>query len=199
MGIKIITPEDQLNLSIRLKNDDDTALVEILQRIGPKAYSVFCRRFPTLKAYMEDALEIALERLWSYRHRYDPSKMSLQSWFFLLTRSVLQDVLRTSWYRAREREITFDIENLPNPNSVGLDQSPREERDITEALNMLSEIDQRIILAYAHANGEGCWAADLAEELPLSAGAIRTRRGRILEDLRVEMKRRGYTVSGIDS
>jgi len=58
----------------------------------------------------------------------------------------------------------------------------------------LSEADQRILLYHAQVNGEGHWAADLADEVGMTAGAIRVRRLRLMERLRAEMKRRGLAV-----
>ena len=104
-----------------------------------------------------------------------------------MAKEVIKDALKKD---ARRLEQAADMSGLAAPAAAEADADSRPARrlgELDEILLGLPAVDHRIITAYAHAGGDGPWAADLAGELGLRAGTIRVRCRRIKERIRREM------------
>lgn len=186
----------------RLLANDESVLETLVRNLGPAIEAMLWERFPLLRPYAEDLLVESLYRLWVRRRDYDPSKGSLSTWWWTIAQNAARDLLRAGWQQARACEAagTAWIEQAADTpvDEDGEDSqstpSPAEQA-FWEILAGLSEVDRRIILFHAQVDGAGHWAADLAGELGISAGAIRVRRLRIVERIRLEMQKRGFSPS----
>jgi RNA polymerase sigma factor (sigma-70 family) len=181
--------EDPLLLALRLKQGDESALRTVLQTLGPKVEGGLKKRHPTLRAEdLEDVLSQASHRLWQARAQFDPGKGSLASWFFIIADNLARDLVRRE---TRQPALVTNLDQLPE--QIGKTRADdREEpivpgKELDQILQKLAFVDHRIISEYARAGGEGPWAAGLAEDLGLSAGAIRVRCHRLKKKIRQEM------------
>ncbi|WP_368411436.1 RNA polymerase sigma factor [Paludisphaera mucosa] len=173
-------------------NDEQVAIERILRDEGPKVLRTLRHKFGlafNVQDY-EDILAQSLYLLWKYWDRYEPSKGPLSHWFFGIAQRVAIDLLRATASN-RASSLTFidqPIQKAPveprAPNSI--------EEALHAVLESLSETDRTIILRSASADEQESWAAKLAPELSMSAGAIRVRRIRIQEKIRTAMAERGY-------
>jgi RNA polymerase sigma factor (sigma-70 family) len=183
------TPEDPLLLALRLKQGDESALGTVLQTLGPKVEGGLRKRHPTLRAEdLEDVLSQASHRMWQARAQFDPGKGSLASWFFIIADNLARDLVRRE---TRQPALVTNLDQLPERLGKSREDDGEEPivpgKELDEILQKLAFVDHRIISEYARAGGEGPWAAGLAEDLGLSAGAIRVRCHRLKKKIRQEM------------
>ncbi len=197
-----LTAEDQASLVIRLKNADESVLEDVLRTIGPRVDGLLKVRHPFLKP--EDREEFLIEglfRVWQARAQFDPAKGSLQAWYF----SIAENLLKDRYKRKRCQEHVCDPADLVESQflrhrSCRWDDTPEtvppspEARILGAILDQLTDVERRIVLAYAHTGGQGQWAVDLAEELAtdlgvdIRPGTIRVKRIRIYDKIRKRMR-----------
>lgn len=136
------------------------------------------------EADYEDAMSIALFRLWERRDRFDPSRAKLDRWFYVLARNAAIDLLRRR--AVHQEEPVDDLDRLPGapPEAGGRGDSPLR-RDLLRALERVSEMDKRILLS-------GLTETQLSLELGMKPGAIRVRRLRAKEKLRTVLREMGH-------
>jgi RNA polymerase sigma-70 factor (ECF subfamily) len=176
-----------------LRASDQRALKLVLEQHGPAVRAMLKKIFASLMndADVDDALSVALLRLWVARDRYDPSRGSLRTWLFYLARNYCLDVLR-----ARTREPAAQARQLSDalvsPNAPLLEPQHSEmTRRVAELFETeLNETEQQVLRAYIRADGAGNWASELAKQLPLSAQHIRVIRLRAVQKLRRKLEDR---------
>jgi RNA polymerase sigma factor (sigma-70 family) len=183
-----LPPEDPLQLALRLKQGDEAALAVVLHTLGPRVEGGLKKRHPGLRAEdLEDVLSLASYRLWQSRSQFDPARGSLASWFFIIADNLARDLVRKE---KRRPETLNDPDQLPDRAGWAGDEAEEtfpSRGELSKIVQRLSHVDNHIISVYAHTGGQGPWAAALAEDLGLSAGAIRVRCHRIKEKIRKEM------------
>ena len=177
-------------LALRLRAGDEGVLKEILQALRLSMAGSLRSRFGKLLSThdVEEVLSNALFRLWQSRGRYDPQRAPLALWFFIAVRSSAIDLLRK---RARSPRVDSPAEwSIP-----ARDHFRAEEADVAspelarlhELLQQLPEADRRILLTFGERRDEGAWVGELAEELSMTANAVRVRKSRLLDWLRQKM------------
>jgi len=197
-----LSSEDQLVLVQRLKHDDESVLADILDSIGPRVDGLLKVRHPYLKPEdREELVTDALFRIWQARHQFDPAKGSLQGWYF----SIAENLLKDRYKRKRCQEHVCDPAELADNQhtkhrSGRWDETPEtvipspQAQALSKILDQLTDVERRIVLAYAHTGGQGQWAVDLAEELAtdlgvdIRPGTIRVKRIRIYDKIRKRMQ-----------
>ena len=187
----------------RLKNGDQTVLQDMLVSFGPWTEWALAQKYPGLRPFLEDVLAESLFRVWKFRHEYNVERGSLQTWFAKIADNSAKDYLRSPWQKARGLESAGDVTQVvqPGPGPVGDGEAPPPlsptHARLLEILRALPATDRTIILAWAA--GGPAWAADVAREVGLSPGAVRTRRTRILATIRRQLERRAGdgTTSGL--
>jgi RNA polymerase sigma-70 factor, ECF subfamily len=179
------TADSQLNE--RLRSGDKNALAQILEAFGQPARR---RLRMQLGEHMndhdlDDVMSIALYRLWTYRFSYDPSKGSMAHWLYLIARSAAFDLLRRKpearlltpeRWRARAASDSSAEPLLPERLATV--------RRVQEALEQLSDVDRRIVMAFANTEGQMHWTAEIARELAMPPSTIRSRKHRAMARLR---------------
>jgi RNA polymerase sigma factor (sigma-70 family) len=186
-------PEDPVRLALQLQRGDPAALEGVIRGLGPRIAAGLKKRHPALSAEdIEDVLSIASHRLWQARGQYDPDKGSLASWYFIIADNAARDALR----KARRRvERSMDPDLLADREARGVvlegETAISSLPELTQILRKLPALDRQILTGFAHADGAGRWAADLALELGMRPGTIRVRCRRIKEKIRKELHAAG--------
>src|SRR5579862_3341704 len=112
---------------------------------------------------IEDALSVAVARLWRFRASYDPHRAPLGDYFYVIARNAALNILKE---KARQKALLAEVarrararNQVRSAGNVGqrLSLSPSTDA-MVRALQDLSPTDQQILLAYALAEGEGPWA-----------------------------------------
>jgi len=201
--------EENTRLAIGLLDDDESTLEEILRLYGPVViralHNKYTKRLAVLKYEdIEDVVAIAIHRVWEARKQYDDTKQSLRVWFYCIAENVAKDVLKCGWHRAMRLERTNRQDWLDEkPDRSAPDSGPRtgaEKKeskalaDLQEVVSSLPDDQRRIVLADAAARDDVASSDFLADELGIPAAHIRVYRGRAMEKIRKEMRRRGHDI-----
>jgi RNA polymerase sigma-70 factor, ECF subfamily len=187
--------EDPLaDVTARLMAGDSEALREVMRLLGRRTERAIRSRLGTALADgdYEDAMAIALYRLWDRRDQFDPSVARLDRWFYALARNAALDLLR---HRRRRPEDPAgdDLERVPAPVVRTADEARTEEpsrlrRDMRIAVERLPDVEQRILMS-------GRSDDELSAELDMKPGAIRTRRSRAKDKLKLALAEMGHMVT----
>ncbi len=173
-------------LAERLLRDESEVLHDILLHLGAKTERIVRARLGTrlTEADSEDAMSIALYRLWIRRNRFDPSQARLDRWFYVLVRNAAIDVLR---HRNRQQEEVLgdEADRVPQPAPPEDNVDTPLKRDLRRALQQMPEVDQRILLS-------GLSETELSRELDMKPGTIRVRRSRGKQRLRSVLRDMGH-------
>src|SRR4051794_6474491 len=124
--------QQNMRLAMALFDNDESVLGEILRLYAPdileSLHSRFTKRMGVLKYEdIEDAVSVALRKLWDARASYDDTKQSIRVWFYCLAEHVALDVLKSGWYKARKLEDNVGQELLEaNPQQLApADPAPK--------------------------------------------------------------------------
>jgi RNA polymerase sigma-70 factor (ECF subfamily) len=177
------------DVTARLLGGQSQALGDILRLLGARTERVIRGRLGRAlsEADYEDVISIALFRLWQRRDRFDPSRSTLDQWFYVLARNAALDLVRRH-RRQREDPAGDDLDRLPAPvAAAGPAPASELRRDLWRALENVSDVDRRILLS-------GLTENELSRELGIKPGTIRVRRLRTKEKLRSVLKDLGHVV-----
>ena len=172
-------------LRLAVADGDQRALVEVVREIVPKVLLALRRRYRNAAAEsLEDAMSVALYRLWSGREHLATSKGSLGAWLYTVACHELVDR-----YRAESREPRavdpLTLERFVATADVSADPSDVESeqlRSLRAAMDHLSVMDRRILIEGTQNPHD--WTAAIANESGLTPNALRVRRHRLLVRLR---------------
>lgn len=139
------------------------------------------------RALAEDAVQEVFVKAWRARARYDPDKASLRTWLFSIARNVVVDTLRAQARRP-----------LPAGDETGDEQAVP--GDVAEAvvlrLQLQAALDRvgakhRHVLVEVHLRGRS--QEQVARELGVPVGTVRTRTYYGLRALRAALEQMGHT------
>lgn len=145
----------------------------------------FAHRALADEGLAEEAVQETFLRAWRAADRFDPHLASLRTWLFAIARNVVVDLVR----RRRAR-----------PRSVPLSEAPSKVEDGTEALLRAFQVEEAlrrlspdhrtaIVQIYYKARP----AAEVADELGIPAGTLRSRVFYGLRALRLALEEMGWT------
>jgi len=191
------------DLGTQLKAGDEDVLERILRAHGPPILALLKQRFAGLLTAtdFEDVLAAALFRIWQNRCGFDSSMASLRVWFFRIAENLARDVLRHGWHKARQLEQS--LESLLAAGLVSTDELTADEVEIhdvatatlripadqlRELVDLLPEVQRRIVLADADSTDGIVASRSLATELGIPQSTVRVYRRRALERLRREIE-----------
>ena len=180
------SPEEQnLRLALALLDNDESALGEILRSYAPAVieslHVKFTKRMGVLRYEdIEDAVSVALGRLWNARADYDDSKQSLRVWLYCIAEHVALDVLKHGWYKARRLEKNIGQDRLEektagdttiaqSPTGNRRQQQSKEESDLQTILTKLPDAQRKIVMADSACPDGYASNEFLADELEIPA------------------------------
>lgn len=148
----------------------------------------FCRGQLRDAGLAEEAVQETFLRAWKAADRYDASVASLRTWLFSICRNVVIDLVRKRNVRPvqasasqQERDIVFDVDEFDRSLTTF---------QLEEAFRRLSD-DHRYVLMETYYKGRP--AVEVATELGLPEGTVRSRQYYALRALRLAMEEMGWT------
>src|SRR5690606_29011162 len=142
------------DLSLRLLQNDETVLTEVLRTCGPSVAALLRKRYSTLNEQdVDDVLAIALFRLWKVRSRFDAERASLKTFFYRIAENATRDVFRSGWCKARQLEVAIDTwaeAPCDEPAVTGQPVEPKWDgaaRDLRAIIDRLPEAYRQIVLS----------------------------------------------------
>ena len=143
----------------------------------------YCYRMLGSGSEAEDAVQETFLRAWKAGERYDPEIGSLRTWLFAILRNVVIDM-----GRARASRPRLGPEQGIEPSVEPLEQALLAWQ-VEEAMRRIGE-DHRQVLLETHFKARPY--AEVAEELDVPEGTIKSRVYYGLKALRVALEERGY-------
>lgn len=174
----------------------ETALLVSVRDNGDRAaFNDFFDRFcPRLRAYAqnqgaspqvaENVVQDVMITAWTRTHLFDPDKASARTWIYTLVRNRLIDSHRASARRQRA------YDNLATNVAVAEEAMDEPEQDLgnTKLRSMLEELPEEQMRAVLMAYVEGKSHREIAEELGVPTGTIKSRTRLALQRLRKMME-----------
>ena len=162
--------------------DRNAPLSELYRRYGPRLYGLGLRLLGDA-SLAEELVQETFVRLWRNASRYDPERSGVGTYVFTLARSVAVDL----WRRPSSRPFA------PEPEGDVLVQGDAVDRVVAEltvrdGLDSLSAAHREVLeLAYR----KGLTQAEIAAELAIPLGTVKTRTYHALRALRGALDERG--------
>ncbi|MCH7726182.1 MAG: sigma-70 family RNA polymerase sigma factor [Planctomycetes bacterium] len=183
--------DEWYELADRLRSGDvDAVLDVILKSLGPEVKRFVLKRSLGEQDF-EDIMSETICRVWAHRDRVD-LEQSFRGWCWAIARNRTTDALREQHRRvehamddldrivpAKKKEDSYEQRT---PHSQELD-------DVLEIVSRLSEVDEAIIWDWVYGD-EQSYSTQLAKQLGMTSGAIRTRKSRIVRRIQQEMEKR---------
>lgn len=174
----------------------ETALLVSVRDNGDRAaFNDFFDRFcPRLRAYAqkqgaspqlaENVVQDVMITAWTRTHLFDPDKASARTWIYTLVRNRLIDAHRASARRQRA------YDSLATNVAVAEEAMDEPEQDLgnTKLRSMLEELPEEQMRAVLMAYVEGKSHREIAEELGVPTGTIKSRTRLALQRLRKMME-----------
>ncbi len=190
---------DNEGLGTRLRCGDTGVIDHLLTEVGPEMQRRLFQKYQgALRAEeAEDVLMIAMQKLWTHRLQFDAVNGTLDGWLWRIADNTAKDVIRTAWCRARCLEDDLESDRLDDlceravvrgvADALSADPTSDTLAHLKEALARLPEGQRRVLLADARSPEGTAETPALADDLGISASAVRTRRQRALTRLRHDL------------
>ena len=133
----------------------------------------------------EEAVQETFVRAWRASARFDPNRASLRTWLFVILRSVIADLRRQQAARAPLTYGCDECAEMTNPDDA---DAALLGWQVEEALRRLSP-EHREVLVETRLRGRP--HADLAAELHVPVGTIKSRIHYALRALRLALEEQG--------
>lgn len=173
---------DRVPATVVLQSEDD--LRAAYRTHGAELYR-FARRALDDEGLAEEAVQETFLRAWRAADRFDPHLASLRTWLFAIARNVVVDFVR----RRKARPQAVPLSEAPSATEDGTEALLRAFQ-VEEALRRLSP-DHRTAIVEAYYKGRS--NAEVADELGVPAGTMRSRTFYGLRALRLTLEEMGWT------
>jgi len=166
---------------------------------GPLVYS-WCREFGLQEHDAADVVQEVFRAVLLHVRdfRKDRKGASFRAWIRTITKNKVRDSVRRREFRPIAKggsEVLSELQKLAvePPQDSDCDDATNESADLIGSLLTLIQdgFDERTWQAFNKATLEGLTAAEVAEELGMSKGAVRQAKYRILQRLRALLKELG--------
>lgn len=163
---------------IQLLRDRSTRAIDIIYRQYIDALYGVVVRIVASDQVAEDVIQESFVKIWQNAGSYDPSKGRLFTWLVNICRNTAIDVTRSKGFR-KSQSILGDEKTVVNVAEV--DGFQPEQIGLKELVGRLAP-EQRLLIDKAYF--EGYTQSELAEELNLPLGTVKTRMRAAMKTLR---------------
>ncbi|MDH6244760.1 sigma-70 family RNA polymerase sigma factor [Mycobacterium sp. OTB74] len=169
-------------------SDPEAAMMRVLYDEHAGALWRYALRLTSDAARAEDVVQETLLRAWQHPSVLTDSEQSPRAWLYTVARNLIIDEQRSA--RRRHETASPQVETAadrPGPDEIDarLDQML-----ITEALSQLS-VDHRAVIERAYYRGQG--VAQIATELQIAEGTVKSRLHYAVRALRLNLQEMGVT------
>jgi len=178
--------EDRVDLELhaRLREGDADAFEELYRRYAPGAYGL-ALRVTGQEALAQEVVHDAFLAMWRAPEAFDPVRGTFRGFFLSLVHHRAVDTVRREERLRRRTERAMNLES-PADEDVAEDIVEQawlamRRKEVHEALRALPPDQRRVLeMAYFH----GYTQADIAEELEIPLGTVKTRTLAAMQKLR---------------
>ena len=133
------------------------------------------------EAHAEDVIQKSFLKIWNNIGQYNSDKSTLFTWMARIVKNTAIDTSRLVSFKKENKSETFDI-NVHKVGSQEIDDSK------IDALNMIDGLDEKYATILDYLYLRGYTQKELAEELDMPLGTIKTRVKKAIEILRDKYK-----------
>ncbi len=137
------------------------------------------------RQFAEDVVQETLVRAWRKPEVLDQSQSSAKAWLFTVARNLVIDGKRSAYARHE-----FATETMPERIVEDHTDALLDAWLVSDALSTLSN-DHRLVVVHAYYRGQSI--AEIAAELEIPAGTVKSRLHYALRALRLALQERGVT------
>lgn len=148
---------------------------------GPSVYGIILRIVQN-KETAEEVLQNTLLKVWNKIEQYDESKGTLFTWVSIVARNSALDTIRLKRYKAFDKTDSIE-DSVSKVQAIYTDHSSIDVEKITKIL----DDKYKVIIDKLYL--EGYSQSDLAEELGIPLGTVKTRLRKAISLLRENLKK----------
>lgn len=180
--MKPITNQDEL--TILLRNRERKAF-DVLYDTYSGALLGVIMQMVTPRETAEDVLQEVFVKIWKYADTFDPAKASLYTWMLNIARNTALDMIKSKGYRKTAQNQSLDKLVYNNHAREPAQVTPSLAPDLKDILGRL-EPDKKTLISQAYF--EGYTQAEIAENMGIPLGTVKTRMRSALQKLRDFLK-----------
>jgi RNA polymerase sigma factor (sigma-70 family) len=169
-------------LVVLLQGKDQHAFSYLYDNYAPALNGVIYRMVED-RQLAEDILQEAFLRIWKNFSAYDPSKGRLFTWMLNLTRNLTIDTLRSKGYK-KQGKISGDENTV---SQVMADHQVVDRYDATVLRKQVNDLDPSLRGIIDLAYFKGFTQQEIAQELGIPLGTVKTRMRSAILELRKNM------------
>lgn len=156
------------------KHSDRQSFKQLFEHFGPLIKSYYLGKSPGSTPLIEELIQEVMVKIWQKAHTYDPAKAAASTWIFTLARNTHIDMLR----RLKKYNTTSSLEAeevWEDPTEIGPLSELETTRDSTRVRDSLSQLPHAQAQIIAKVYMDGKTHVEVAEELDLPLGTVKSR------------------------
>jgi RNA polymerase sigma-70 factor (ECF subfamily) len=161
---------------------DDRAVSMLYQHYSGALYGIIARMIPA-KEVAEEVLQDTFVKIWDNAEKYDSAKGRLFTWLAQITRNAALDRVRSAGYRRNQKT---DVLEPAVSNSVKMAEDMQIEDEGLRKVVAKMDGKYRMLIDYAYF--QGYTQSEIAEELNMPLGTVKTRLRSAINGLRQILK-----------
>ena len=165
-----------------LGQGDRQAISLLYKNYSGSLFGIISRMIPATEV-AEEVLQDVFIKVWDNADKYDPTKGRLFTWLAQITRNTALDKVRSAGYRKGQK--TDGIETSVSLNEAFTETSQIQDSGLRKVINSLDE-NYRTLIDYAYFQSYS--QSEIAEELNMPLGTVKTRMRAAINELRKVLK-----------
>ena len=174
----------EAQLEALLKSGKEKDFEILYDRFSDALYGVLCRVLHD-EELAEDALQEAFMKIWRNGQKYDASKGTIFTWMLNIARNHAIDKLRSLKNTASSKS-GEGLEDVTIPTAA--DDAPDEVLQRSELLELVNTLPQPLLILIDLVYVKGYTQAEVAEQLGIPLGTVKTRIRTALQTLRAQLE-----------
>lgn len=170
--------QEEIVVLRKLRDGDRAAFETLYDAYSAAIYGMVTKILRSEEA-AEDVTQETFVKIWKHIHSYDPKKGKLFTWMLNIARNTAIDALRKTGNVGQSKIQTYDP--AVHISKGGITESPVMTIGLRDFVNKLAP-EYRIIVNYIYFNGYT--QKEVAEELGIPLGTVKTRIRKAVQDLR---------------
>lgn len=161
---------------------DDRAVSMLYQHYSGALFGIISRMIPS-KEVAEEVLQDTFVKIWNNADRYDSTKGRLFTWLAQITRNAALDKVRSAGYRRVQKTDVLEP-------AVSNSEKMAENMDIQDEglRKVITKMDEKYRTLIDYAYFQGYTQSEIADELDLPLGTVKTRLRSAISSLREILK-----------
>jgi RNA polymerase sigma-70 factor (ECF subfamily) len=165
-----------------LGQGDRQAITLLYKNYSGSLFGIVSRMIPS-KEVAEEVLQDVFVKVWDNADKYDPTKGKLFTWLAQVTRNTALDKVRSAGYKKGQK--TDNIETSVSVFATHADTSQIQDSGLRKVIESLDQ-NYRTLIDYAYFQSYS--QSEIAEELNMPLGTVKTRMRAAMNELRNLLK-----------